>query len=435
MIYRTAYDPEMSAEGALDPLGLYSIADLLANRMLPGIRERHSRPRFLTFIAVGLLFMDRVEQVLPVDEWQVDFWEAFEWNIVSAVVATAKGPIAGMPGQEKARYAMKRDIPLNRDRYLKQSSVFGFHGVYKLLTRTLQIETENGFSIPGEKLAHIWVKEEGVNGFVPGSHGQYERERERFVKTLTESLREGMAKEKWNSTLYPFLAQHFDHSLIMSEERSFISQLLRGDTRGYRSEVIDYLRSKEAQKLIRSFKGDWSERDFYSLLLSKSSSRLKNLIKAILAYEAFARLITDAFYDILYQFSLSGRAVRIAELATLEEIKKINEKTVKAYRLVDNALAQVGDMGISTSFSNKFSAFSVPYSPEDWVRELMKHHIENQRKKPPKGKRPWFDVDDEGRYWGRPDYARNEGGLHNDAFVHFYRLRTLQSFLTDLKEI
>jgi hypothetical protein len=65
----------------------------------------------------------------------------------------------------------------------------------------------------------------------------------------------------------------------------------------------------------------------------------------------------------------------------------------------------------------------------------MKHHIENQRKKPPKGKRPWFDIDDEGRYWGRPDYARSEGGLHRDEFMHFYRLRALQSFLTDLKEI
>lgn len=47
------YDPVTSAEGALDPLGLYAIADSLAVRLVPGIRERMSHPRFLTAIAVG----------------------------------------------------------------------------------------------------------------------------------------------------------------------------------------------------------------------------------------------------------------------------------------------------------------------------------------------------------------------------------------------
>ena len=45
------YDPIKSAEGALDPLGLYAIADNLAIKLVPGIRERMSHPRFLTAIA------------------------------------------------------------------------------------------------------------------------------------------------------------------------------------------------------------------------------------------------------------------------------------------------------------------------------------------------------------------------------------------------
>ena len=47
-------DPLASTEGALNPLGLFSIADSLANKLIPGVRERQSHPRFLTAIAVSL---------------------------------------------------------------------------------------------------------------------------------------------------------------------------------------------------------------------------------------------------------------------------------------------------------------------------------------------------------------------------------------------
>ena len=51
------YDPIRSAEGAIDPLGLYTIADRLAIRLVPGIRERMSHPRFLTAMTVGTVIL------------------------------------------------------------------------------------------------------------------------------------------------------------------------------------------------------------------------------------------------------------------------------------------------------------------------------------------------------------------------------------------
>lgn len=48
------YDPPLRAEGSLDPLGLYSIADALGVRLAPGVRERQSFPRFLTITAISL---------------------------------------------------------------------------------------------------------------------------------------------------------------------------------------------------------------------------------------------------------------------------------------------------------------------------------------------------------------------------------------------
>ena len=47
-------DPSESAEGGTDPLGLYPISDALAVQMVPGVRERQQRVRFLTIIAASL---------------------------------------------------------------------------------------------------------------------------------------------------------------------------------------------------------------------------------------------------------------------------------------------------------------------------------------------------------------------------------------------
>ena len=41
--FLTVYDPIGTSEGSLDPLGLYLIADQLAMKLVPGVRERMLR--------------------------------------------------------------------------------------------------------------------------------------------------------------------------------------------------------------------------------------------------------------------------------------------------------------------------------------------------------------------------------------------------------
>lgn len=53
--FLTSYDPPGTSEGTLDPLGLYQIADQLAVQLVPAVRERMQRIRFLTAMAVGAL--------------------------------------------------------------------------------------------------------------------------------------------------------------------------------------------------------------------------------------------------------------------------------------------------------------------------------------------------------------------------------------------
>ncbi len=57
----TTFDPETSSEGTLDPLGLYLIADQLATRLVPAVRERMQRIRFLTAMAVGAIVTEEFE--------------------------------------------------------------------------------------------------------------------------------------------------------------------------------------------------------------------------------------------------------------------------------------------------------------------------------------------------------------------------------------
>jgi hypothetical protein len=50
----TERDPVDSGEGGINPLGTEALADALAVRLAPGVRERQRRPRFLTAMAVSL---------------------------------------------------------------------------------------------------------------------------------------------------------------------------------------------------------------------------------------------------------------------------------------------------------------------------------------------------------------------------------------------
>ena len=59
----TLPDPMVSGEGALDPLGLANFGDRLAEELVPGVRARQNRVRFLTAMAVAAAVVDGLEAV------------------------------------------------------------------------------------------------------------------------------------------------------------------------------------------------------------------------------------------------------------------------------------------------------------------------------------------------------------------------------------
>ena len=117
--FLTTYDPPGASEGALDPLGLYRIADQLATRLVPAVRERMQRVRFLTVMAVGAL----VTEGLEVDPKQpeVQPFLVWEWLVVEAIVRALDEDhgVRGVPGTLVTRRAITEHGYLDQRSYLE----------------------------------------------------------------------------------------------------------------------------------------------------------------------------------------------------------------------------------------------------------------------------------------------------------------------------
>ena len=81
-------DPMTTGEGALDPLGLATLGDRLADLILPGLRARKQRPRFLTAMAVCAHGCQDIEDKVAADH-VTPAHIVFEWLLVEGLVRAA----------------------------------------------------------------------------------------------------------------------------------------------------------------------------------------------------------------------------------------------------------------------------------------------------------------------------------------------------------
>ena len=132
--YLTEADPVSLSEGSLDPLGLYVIADRLALTLVPGFRERMSKPGFFKAIAAGSHICSQFNSEYASDGITPAYL-VYEWHVVQALIKTFinddPDQLIGLPGREKATDAYEDGEPLSFKRYLVTPNVFGFHGVYR----------------------------------------------------------------------------------------------------------------------------------------------------------------------------------------------------------------------------------------------------------------------------------------------------------------
>ena len=239
------YDPVTSAEGALDPLGLYAIADNLAVRLVPGIRERMSHPRFLTAIAVGNVITRQYdEDVLAVDDQSLPYL-VYEWHVVEGIVRTRgdDSALSGLPGVLKARECIRDGLSFSAPRYLKTATVFGFHGVYRLLSRNLDIVREGFLGENGYELLTIWEKEQGLQGFSTGHNGPGLKRRTQIQSAVQDAMSKATVSRSGSWSGWQFFGDHLFPNDIPEKETEALQRFFFSEKNSPRAQVIRFLAS------------------------------------------------------------------------------------------------------------------------------------------------------------------------------------------------
>lgn len=427
-------DETDSSEGALDPLGLYAIADSLGVRLAPGVRERQQHPRYLTAIAVGAEVCSQfLEDSVAADGVSAP-WQVFEWYMVEGLVRRmdTEGDISRLPGKDKVRRCIQDKTGVSARTYLKTPSVFGFHGVYRLLARTLGIIDDNGrLSVTGDRLLSAWVREQGLEGFRisdPKAEGSGAALRRELVQAVKDGMAKGATdrpKERWEG--WDFFIRHLHPFRFGKAEGAVILEALL-DKELLRGELIRFLISDAGQTIMRGSE-DGKEKAVHRKLREHGSAQMKQLLNAVMAYERFARLLQNAFDDCLHYLTQSARKTSPSELARLESVAAACERVYALFPEVAESLVPFNEQ---IRFARQFSLFADQLKPADWVSRLIEHHCSIQAAKPPDGKAPWIYRFDDSSVMIRTAYEREEGGKPDESYVHAYRTHALWSFLKDL---
>jgi len=424
------HDPEGAGSTSLDPLGLTPLGEQLAVELIPGVRERQTHPRYLTTIAVSHAVCQEFPEETLARDGISEPWQVFEWYVVEGLVRCAgEAGDAKVPGTQKARSAFDKGLPLNASRYLKTPSIFGFHGVYRLLVRTLRVEQADHLADFGFELLDAWQKEQGLTGFYGTIDGPGRSVRQRLTDAVDAGLKAGATDCSGSWFGWRFIFDHLEPTKAGPKEAQLIWRQLRTATSGFCAEALDFLVSRAGQDLKAA---DSSERQLYAALKKVASEDFRTRIDVVQKYEAFCRLLQDAFEACRYEITQTRRGLAPATLAKLPLVTKAAEKLPDAFAEVCEVLE---DPTKRSRFQFSFQEVSEHHKGAGFVQALFEHHKRVQKAKPPDGKASWLEQHFDGTLLIRPEYQLDKEPEPSMEFVNPYRLRPLWSFAVDLRQV
>jgi hypothetical protein len=425
--FLTSYDPPGTSEGALDPLGLYQIADHLAVQLVPAVRERMQRIRFLTAIAVGALVTEGLED----DSRQQDAspYLVWEWLVVEALIRRMgdNPSVWGVPGTQVAGRALDQQGYLDARSYLKTPRIFGFHGVYKRLASHVGLIDVNLSAGPGaDALADIWARGIGFR-----SLSEARPALSRWTDAVRRCLREKPPRSKpgWNGDEWEEVARAFAPVEAKGRERRALRELLLSD--GQRRlgalPALWQLVEQAGDKVVNE--------ELLHTQLGKSEPRYKPLLDAIRSYESFARSLQDAF-DVLKSeaTSLDSQGFVVTRISGDDDFKQSVKGLHAKFAAAHRALGEIAivSMSLQNLFSARFASFSEPRDSGSCALALCEHHEMIQQKKSADGKRPWFDRVDSNRIYIRHAYREPRRDIAPGRYLHDYRGVPIRRFYRDL---
>jgi len=422
--FLTAYDPPGTSEGPLDPVGLYQIADQLAVRLVPGVRERMQRIRFLTAIAVGTRVLEDIKATtLSTDSAPFLAWE---WLVIESFVRAAgtDGVAAGVAGVQVVRRAVDKYGYVDAASYLKTPRVFGFHGVYKRLAVHLGIIDIHLQPREGaERLIAAWAADYPHGGETAALQliERWARAVKRCVGATAQRTMPQFAKADWDA-----LAEAFDPDDIRVREKHVLKQMLLQT--GERA--LGALPSM--WNLIRLADEDALDAQLLDTLRN-SVPEYRALLSAIQEYELFARSLQDAF-DVMRLVASESGTISVDELSSNEPFKKIVTALPSQFASTERALTDIGsDLAAQAAlFTSRFSKFGERLAPQAFARTLVDHHVHIQQQKSAGGKRSWFDRLDDSRFFLRTMYHLKDWKPAPGTYLHDYRAAPIIRFRKDL---
>lgn len=423
--FLTSYDPAGTSEGYLDPLGLVQIGEQLANVLVPAVRERMLRVRFLTATAVGAVVTEGLDDN-PAHR-DASPYLVWEWLLVEALVRNPELDIWGVPGTLVARRALQQHGYLDARSYLKTPRIFGFFGVYKRLALHLGlVDVHLGPGPNAQALVDAWAR--GVDSTGPETaRALIARWRTAVKRSLGEDpprTRPGWQAEHWGE-----LARAFLPDGMRSQEKRLLREMLhRDDDRGL-----------GALRRIWQLQGEFDDDSYSEESLHNRLEELvppyAALIGAIRSYERFSRRLQDAFDILRAEASRSrGQGFSIASIGRDSEFvrtaKGLHEQFAAAHRALGEV--NVASMSLQNLFGERFAAFGEPLDSGDCGLALCLHHEAIQRAKSVEGKRPWLDRAGGDRIFIRPAYRLTRRDCEPRRYTNPYRGLPIRRFYRDL---
>jgi hypothetical protein len=422
----TRADPKVVGEGALDPLGLSPIAERLADQILPGLRARMSRPRFVTAMAVSAHVCAGLEDELAADDLTPAYL-VFEWLLVEAFARRGDRELTrGTPGTMKAKEVVSSGAAMCARTYLRTPTVFGYHGVYKPLARDIRVVDDFRLGDSGYDLLKTWQDEQNLAGFLESSRGGGDGSRLRAM--LQHAVRDGMQKAhtdrspQWAG--WSALAEHLPPGGIGASEARLIHQLIADRQHALRAEVFE---------LVRRAPRDATEAEVVRVSMRPNASEeLGHALDSIIAFEDVATALEGAF-DWIRHLSTTSPTCVVAptEFAALSETRRL---AAELPRLIENC-AETLALGSSTTanlFTELSSSIADVRAPEDLFQAVLARHSSVQSAKPPEGKRDWFERTASGAAAVRVPYQRREPVKPVSWWNRPYRIEAARSFLDDV---
>ena len=425
--FLTTYDPPGTGEGNLDPLGLYQIADQLASQLVPGVRERMQRIRFLTAMSVGSLVTEGLED----DPRHRDAspYLVWEWLIIEALIRDTEtyASIRGVPGTRVTRTALARHGYLDARSYLKTPRVLGLHGVYKRLAVHLGLlDVHLGPGSKAECLADAWARDRGLGG-IAGAKGQLDSWKAAIRRSLKQSP--PRTKPPWNSSEWAELARSFDPGAARAREKRLLRDLLIAEDDGQLGAL------PRLWKLQGNYGNDSFREEVLHTDLEREAPAYRPLVKAIRSYEAFARGLQDAF-DVLRAEAAGpdARGYFVPIIAGNRAFRKSVDRLDERFAAAHRALGEITTSGFSIQnlFDERFGKLAEPMDAQTCALALCEHHETVQHRKSAEGKRPWFDRIGGDRIYIRQAYRIEPPEIAPTGYVHPYRGSPIRSFQTDL---